>query len=189
MWYLVGWYNDTIWGPKEKNKLMKAGPLVALGAWGFKPTENAFSGELFGWAKATPVAFVGTINGFAVEASFGWASEPYLMVRVFFDPGSHDYNDIMEAWRVQQIQAKQWKLDKGLLHPVVLFCAPVYVDVTLSYQSHPPKAAKLIALAEQLVVELQRLHRSPLDYSSACDLANAVLLESKRRTGIRETKG
>lgn len=180
--YGVSWYNDNIWGPKQKRRLMESGPLVQLSQWGFKPFNNAFSGELIGGAASVPVAFVGTVKDYAVEVSYGWTGKPHLIVRVFFGPVSRDYDAIMDAWHKQQGIVANWKFGGDFFNPIVLFCAPVYIDATLPYSASSPKASKLMMLAERITHELQLLDRAPLEYAAACELAADVLQESRRRS-------
>lgn len=180
------WYNENVWRPRRKLKLLSKGPLADLAPWGFEPTYQAFAAELTGGAAKAPVAMIGTIQGYAVEASFGWADEEYLMIRVFFEPPTRDYEAIMQNWQVQQALTKKWKFAKGFLKAFNLFCAPVYIDATFFYTNKPPEATKLILLSEQIINELKELQRPPLGYIAACELANEVLRESRHRTATRK---
>lgn len=178
----LSWRRENAWQPSRKLKSITEGSLPKLASWGFKPTYQAFAAELTGGAAKVPVAMVGTLQGYAVEASFGWNDEEYLMIRVFFEPPSRNYEALMQAWRTQQAQAKKWKFAKDFFKPFSLFCAPVYIDATFSYTNSPPEPNKLLIVAEQIISELQATRRVPLAYDAACKLANDVIQESKRRT-------
>ncbi|RZJ61692.1 MAG: hypothetical protein EOO58_01480 [Hymenobacter sp.] len=129
---------------------------------------------------------IGELADYPVEVSFGWTDEEYYVVRVFFEPPSRDYEAILSAWRTQQAQAKQWKFAKSFFKPFCLSCAPVYVDATFSYANSPPESGELLAVAENIIRELQASLRAPLAYEAACKLASDVLQESKRRTAMRK---
>jgi hypothetical protein len=184
--YWLSWLRENRWQPNRKLKALSSGPLARLAHWGFEPTYQAFAAELRGGASKMPVAMVGHVQGYAVEASFGWNDEDYLMIRVFFEPPSRKYEALMQAWRTQQTQAKQWKFAKGFFKPFRLFCAPVYVDATFSYANSPPEPGELLRVADAIIKELQVASRAPLAYEAACTLANDVIQESKCRTSTRK---
>jgi len=92
----------------------------------------------------------------------------------------------MHAWRTQQTQAKQWKFAKGFFKPFRLFCAPVYVDATFSYANSSPEPVELLAIARNIVQELQASLLAPLAYEAACKLANDVIQERERRPAMRK---
>ena len=184
-WWLF-WLQENRWQPRHKLNALTEGPLSSLARWGFNPTYHAFAAELTGGAATVPVAMIGTVQRYAVEASFGWNDENYLLVRVFFEPPSRDYDLLVQAWRAQQKQAKQWDFAKGFFKSFSLFCAPVYIDATFSYANSPPEPHELLAVSESIIKELQASSRMPLAYEAACDLANNVLQESKRRTAARK---
>ncbi|MFD1470624.1 hypothetical protein ACFQ48_20530 [Hymenobacter caeli] len=120
------WYQNNIWGPKKKKLLMQHGPLVELEKWQFRAVTNAFAGELVGKAAEVPLAFVGTTGGYATEVSIGWNCRPHILVRLFFEPGSRDYDEIMHAWKVLQAATATQEFRN-------CFVAPVYVDAELAY--------------------------------------------------------
>ncbi|TVT37917.1 hypothetical protein FNT36_22435 [Hymenobacter setariae] len=180
------WIQENRWLPRRKLEALTKAPLVNLARWGFKPTHQAFAAKLTGGAATMPVAMIGTIQDYAVEISFGWHDERYLMVRVFFEPPSYDYELLMQAWRAQQHQAKHWKFATSFFRPFRLLCAPVYVDATFYYASWPPEPEELLTVADDIIKELQSSSRAPLAYKAACTLANDVIQESKRRTSTRK---
>ena len=184
-WWL-SWRQENVWRPRRKLKKLTELPLLGFYRWGFKPTHQAFVGELHGGAARVPVAMVGKVDGYSVEVSFGWNDEEYYVVRVFFESPSRDYEVIMHAWRTQQAHAKQWSFATDFFKPFSLFCAPVYVDATFSYANSPPEPGELLTVAENIVKELQASSRAPLAYEAACALANDVIQESKRRTSTRK---
>jgi hypothetical protein len=182
----LSWLRENRWQPRRKLKALTEVPLAKLARWGFKPTYQAFAAELKGGAAAVPVAMIGTVQQYAVEASFGWNDEDYLLVRVFFEPPSRDYNPLMQAWRAQQKQAKQWQFAKGFFKPFSLLCTPVHVDAIFSYANSPPEPQELLTVAESIIKELRASLRVPLAYETACNVATNVSQESKRRTAARK---
>jgi hypothetical protein len=182
----LSWLRENRWQPKRKLKALTEGQLAKLVRWDFKPTYQAFAAELTGGAATVPVAMIGTVQQYAVEVSFGWNDEDYLLVRVFFEPPSHDYDLLMQAWRAQQKQAKQWQFAKGFFKSFSLSCAPVHVDATFSYANSPPEPQELLTVAESITKELRASLRVPLAYEAACNLATNVSQESKRRIAARK---
>ncbi len=177
------WYQAARWGPRTKAASLRRGPLLALRGWGFEPTTEAFAGELLGEAAETPLAFVGAVNGYATEVSFGWVEQPHLLVRVFFEPGSRDYDEIMHAWQALQAATEEWDFGESF------FCAPVYADARLSYSIRPPKAQQVIGLAEQITRGLLGLGVGPIAYRAGCAVAAYVLAFSKRRAADEQKSG
>ena len=174
-YYLLFWYQDAIWGPRKKQQLMQRKPLVELQAWGFAPVTNAFVGELRGKAAMLPLAYVGNMRGYATEVSFGWTEQPHILVRVFFDPLSRDYDAVILNWKGVQATTKSWRFGE------LFSCAPVYIDARLSYNIWPPSAEKIIDLAEQMVCALDAISLARIPYAEACALAEYVLATSKSR--------
>ncbi len=177
------WYRYARWGPRTKAASLVRGPLPALRRWGFEPTADAFAGELVGAAAKSPFAFVGTVNGYATEISFGWVERPHVLVRVFFDPGSRHSDEIMAAWRARRPATNGWNFGESF------FCAPVYADARLSYYFQPPAPQQIVGLAEQLTEGLLGLGVAPIAYRAGCALAWQVLAADKSQAAAGEQKG
>lgn len=179
--FCLAWYQSNWWGPRKKRRLLERGPLVKLIDWGFRPTENAYSGELFGKAAEVPIAFVGAVQGYATEISFGWTDRPHMLVRVFFEPGTRDYDTIMQGWPARIALVEKWPFRKDAFSQIAASCAPVYLDVIISYSLFPPKVPELLAWAEKLVDLLQNLHLNRMEYASGCELAASLLKYNRQR--------
>ena len=174
------WYENNWWRPRQKQVLMRCGPLTALRSRGFVPTAAAFAGELVGSAALAPVAFVGTVSGYATEVSYGWTERTHVLVRVFFEPGSHDYEEIMHSWHTNMVWTNEWNFAEGA------YCAPVYADAQLPYWFQCPSMEQMVALAEKITQHLKALGKAPITYEPGRDLAMQVLAESKSRSEARE---